>query len=443
MLVQVLTAGSYGSLRPYLALTRGLLDRGHDARLLGPDHFGAAAAAAGVPFEGLGPHGSEEEVKRCLMAMSAEHDLKRHPQISLQLVSNSLVELGTRAIEVTRKADLLVSHNFCLFGFVAAEVNRKPLATAHLFPCLIPSSQTWLTGRNFGRWGNRALWSIARRVVGRSTDPICASALARFGLAPRRNVLLESSHSRICNLVAVSPRIIARDPVWPAHYECTGYWTMPDTGYEPDPALRAFVEAGEPPVVITFGSMVGANAKALTRLLVEAVSRSGRRTVIQAGWLGLGGVELPDHVHLAPFVPHDWLFARASCVVHHGGAGTSAAALIAGKPHIVVYHMGDQQFWCRHLRRLGLSAAGTWNHRLTAKWLARAIEATLRDRTMADRAAALGRAIAAEDGIGQAVRSLERAATKRLAPLLPAGPAFAPIAFDEGANAAPASVPEL
>jgi UDP:flavonoid glycosyltransferase YjiC (YdhE family) len=423
MLIQVLTAGSYGSLRPYLALTRGLLERGHDARLLGPDHFASEAHRAGVPFEGLGPFGSEEEVKRCVAAMSAERDLKRHPLISLRLVSDSLRQLGERAIERTQSADLLVAHNFCLFGFVAAEVNRKPLATAHLFPCLIPSSQTWLSGRSYGRWINRLLWAVAQRVVARSTDAVCASAFEPFGLPRLRNVMLKAAHSRICNLVAVSPQVVARDPVWPEHYECTGYWTMAEPAYRPDPELQAFVEGGEPPVVITFGSMVGADAAAVTRLLLDAVARCGRRVVIQSGWLGLGQKDLPDHVRVAPFVPHDWLFARAACVVHHGGAGTTAATLIAGKPHIVVYHMGDQQFWCRHLQRRGLSAGGVWSHKLDAQWLARAIDRALHDPSTGLRAAALGRSLQEEDGIGRAARVLERVVARQRSSKILAVPA--------------------
>lgn len=408
MRVQILTLGTYGDVRPYLALALGLRARGHDAELLGPDHFERFAVPAGVSFRGLGPHYAEDELKGVIASLAREPDEKLHPSIILRQTHASTLALGARAIELTKDADLIVAHNLSVLGFVAAQANAKPFVTGHLFPSLIPSSRTWITGRDFGRFVNPLLWRLAGRVVARTTDPLYSEVLSAFGLPKKRHIMLKSGHSRLANLVAVSPRILPYDPNWPRHYECTGYWILSGTDVEPDPELRAFVEGAEPPVVITFGSMYGIDASAMTKLLLDAVAGCGRRVVLQAGWAGLGAGELPAHVRRAEFVSHEWLFRKAACIVHHGGAGTTGAALRAGKPQIITYHLGDQQFWCRHMLRLGVSAGGIAQRNLSAGWLSQAVRRALSGRTRARRAGELAAELTSEDGVGRAIDILER-----------------------------------
>src|SRR5205085_11181552 len=117
-------------------------------------------------------------------------------------------------------------------------------------------------------------------------------------------------------------------------YQQTGFW-FDDGETEPDPALAAFVESGPPPVVIGFGSMRGIDAREWTRMVVEGVGQ--RRAALQMGWAHLGEVELPPDIFRAGAVSHQWLFPRASAVIHHGGAGTTAAAMRAGVPSSVVW----------------------------------------------------------------------------------------------------------
>lgn len=411
MRIAILTAGSYGDIRPYLALARGLTARGHDAWLLGPDYYARFVQPAGVRYQALGPYFDEDETRCVLAGMAAEPDPTRHPAIALELTRRSTLAMGQAVLEHTRAADLLVAHNFAVLGHIAAAVNRKPLITGHLFP-FVRCSRYWLRGGDFGPTINRMLWSLAARAIAGTTDPIYAELLTHFGLSPRRDFLLRAGHSELCNLIAVSPRVLPRDPDWPAHYELTGYWTLPEPAYAPDHELASFLRQGEPPVVISFGSMVGLDAARLTDIVRTAAARCGRRVVLQAGWAGLGQGVIDRDVLVVDFVPHEWLFARAACVVHHGGAGTTAAALRAGAPQLITHHLGDQLFWSRHARRLGVSAAGTAHRKLSADWLAGALRRTLSDAALARRAARLGAALRAEDGVGQAALALERAAAR-------------------------------
>jgi sterol 3beta-glucosyltransferase len=127
---------------------------------------------------------------------------------------------------------------------------------------------------------------------------------------------------------------------------------------------------------------------------------------------GLGHGSLPASVLAVDYIPHDWLFPKAACIVHHGGAGTTAAALRAGKPQVVVWHLGDQQSWGKLLHRRGVAPAAIHHHALTPERLSRAlIDAA--DPRREKRGSLIGEQIRSEDGLGEAVRAIERAISAR------------------------------
>jgi UDP:flavonoid glycosyltransferase YjiC (YdhE family) len=170
--------------------------------------------------------------------------------------------------------------------------------------------------------------------------------------------------------------------------------------------LRAFVERA-PPVVVGFGSMMGFDAEEKTRRVLDAVKNLDDPVVLMSGWAGLGQMELPSHVRVAGYVPHAWLFSRARCVVHHGGAGTTAAALRAGIPQTIVWHLGDQPMWGQRVERLGVGPRARNHAKADAAYLRASIERMLRDEAMRERARALGAQVAGEDGLGRARRAVE------------------------------------
>lgn len=131
--------------------------------------------------------------------------------------------------------------------------------------------------------------------------------------------------------------------------DIVGYFLLPDTfsaSYQPSPDLAAFLKAGPTPVYVGFGSLVVDDPVGLTKIIVEASRNAGVRILLSRGWGKLGeGVDLPPNIHVLGNVPHDWLFPQCSAVVHHGGAGTTAAGLLAACPTTIVPFFGDQHFW--------------------------------------------------------------------------------------------------
>jgi UDP:flavonoid glycosyltransferase YjiC (YdhE family) len=144
-----------------------------------------------------------------------------------------------------------------------------------------------------------------------------------------------------------SPALIPRPADWASHISISGFFFLEQaTNYTPPADLKEFLDAGPPPVYIGFGSIVVDDPNAMTKLIFEAVQKSGQRALVSKGWGGLGADDLgkPEDVYMIGNCPHDWLFKRVSCVVHHGGAGTTAAGIACGKPTVIVPFFGDQPF---------------------------------------------------------------------------------------------------
>jgi UDP:flavonoid glycosyltransferase YjiC (YdhE family) len=189
----------------------------------------------------------------------------------------------------------------------------------------------------------------------------------------------------------------------------TGYWFLDhDADPEPPPALLEFLARGPAPVCIGFGSMLDADPRAMSELIVQALGAAGQRGVLVGGQVASSQSPLPETVLAVGAVSHSWLFARCAAVVHHGGAGTVAAALRAGVPSVAVPHMIDQYTWGRRIHELGVGPPPLPRRKLSAQRLGEAIVATVRNPRMGERAAALGERIRAENGVANAVQAFEQ-----------------------------------
>ncbi|MGN5377915.1 glycosyltransferase [Streptomyces lasalocidi] len=169
-----------------------------------------------------------------------------------------------------------------------------------------------------------------------------------------------------------SRQVVPRPADWPSEVEVSGYWwPARPRGWRPPAELVDFLQAGPPPVFFGFGSMAPSRGDRLGELVAVAVARAGVRAVVQAGWAGLSAVG--DDVLAIGDLPHDWLFPRTAAVVHHAGAGTTAAGLRAGVPAVPVPVMADQPFWAARLHRSGVAPRPLPFHELTTEALAEAI----------------------------------------------------------------------
>ncbi|KAF2853476.1 glycosyltransferase family 1 protein [Plenodomus tracheiphilus IPT5] len=207
-----------------------------------------------------------------------------------------------------------------------------------------------------------------------------------------------------------SPALIPKPKDWSHHISVAGFYFLNlASNYTPEPDLAAFLAAGEPPVYIGFGSIVVDDPNAMTKLIFDAVKITGKRALVSKGWGGLGADDLgkPDGVFMLGNCPHDWLFQHVSAVVHHGGAGTTAAGIASGRPTVVVPFFGDQAFWGAMVSRAGAGPDPMPYKELTAEKLAAAINEALKPESL-ERAQELCEKIKQENGTQKGAQSFHQ-----------------------------------
>ncbi|KAG5996656.1 hypothetical protein E4U52_006097 [Claviceps spartinae] len=212
------------------------------------------------------------------------------------------------------------------------------------------------------------------------------------------------------HMMFTSPALIPKPNDWDVHIDVSGFYFLDlASSYIPDPDLAAFLEAGPPPVYIGFGSIVVEDPNSMTRMIFEAIRLAEVRALVSKGWGGLGTEDGgdPQSIFMLGNVPHDWLFERVSAVVHHGGAGTTATGIKAGKPTLVVPFFGDQLFWGAMVAKANAGPEPILYKDLTAEKLAEAIKICLESNTL-ERAAELGTKIRKEAGADVGARSFHK-----------------------------------
>jgi sterol 3beta-glucosyltransferase len=210
-------------------------------------------------------------------------------------------------------------------------------------------------------------------------------------------------HPRVPLVFAYSPLVLPRPEDWEEHIHVTGYFFLDEESYQAPDELSDFLAAGDPPVCVSFGSMVNRKAKHIDAIIREALSRTGRRGIILSGW---GGVENESSKKLLYLksVPHDWLLPRCKLVIHHGGAGSTAAGLRAGIPNIVVPFTADQPFWGNRVHAIGAGPKPILVKNLSVENLTRAIAES---DTVCKSAQSIGQRIRGEDGVKRAIELIE------------------------------------
>jgi UDP:flavonoid glycosyltransferase YjiC (YdhE family) len=414
MRVAIISFGSQGDTRPLIALSQSLVRAGHQAILLADPEFCELAAEAGVDFLPLAGGSIRDLFIHQEIAKPSRRgfDVWGVMQVLMKHMGRYTEAWGRQLLRAAADADVVVASGLTFFiGLAVAEALGLPTVAASLQPVVPTRDFPPAIIRAAGM--PRIVYPTLHRVVSVAVWFLTARSVQRLrhstlGLrkwpwyGPARQMLRQ----RTPLLVAVSPTVVPRPRDWPDFIHLTGFWFLDAAdAYEPPAHLLRFLAADEPTVYVGFGSMAGFDPLATADLLVEALG--GRRAVIAAGWGGLASARLPDNVLCIEAAPHDWLLPRMSLAIHHGGAGTTAAVARAGIPQVVIPHITDQPFWAACVESLGVGPAPIERRTLTAGNLATAIEAA-ESRTMRQAAAALGARIRAEDGVGEAVRLIER-----------------------------------
>jgi len=416
--INLLTFGTRGDVQPAAALGLGLKRAGLEVQLTAFEEFRSLVEEHGMGFVPLSGNIRElldQSVGKKMFTGTALFDL-------IRLFRKLYSMMFTTVWQVSQGCDLLIS-NAATSMFVDAVAEK--LQVPHIETSVFPGWPTRAFPSFFGPWSphlgdqSSGLAGQMKGAVNRfSYKPVnwAVSLLLRPNLERCRRDILglpkkkqkQSGVKPAPILAGFSRHVLPPPSDWEENIHVTGYWYLDHPDYEPPPALRAFLDAGTPPVYIGFGSMPSENPEQVTDMVIQALAMAGQRGILLTGGGILGsGMEHQSSVHSVSFVesiPHDWLLPRTVAVVHHGGAGTTAAGIRAGVPSILIPVGADQRLWAYRVEKLGVGPHPIPRSRLTAESLSDAILQAVTDRAIRQRSADLGEKIRAEDGVGEAVR---------------------------------------
>jgi UDP:flavonoid glycosyltransferase YjiC (YdhE family) len=322
----------------------------------------------------------------------------------LARIANQNAEAWLRStVQAGKGCDAIILSGLAGFvGLSAAEyLGAKAIGTG-LFPLtptaafassfLPPGKLPRLFNRMSHHLINNLLWKAFRKATNEARARVC-------DLPPRKSLWV--GHPM---LYGVSPSLLPRPHDWPDNAFVCGQWLTPARQWTPPDALSEFLDAGQPPIYIGFGSMGGFDPRRMLDTLVGGLA--GRRALFYPGWSGVEVSQLPKNIFVVGETPHDWLLPRTSLAVHHGGSGTTHSAARAGIPSVVVPFAGDQAFWAERLHQAGIAARLPSWKALNATSLADSIRFAERD-DVRSRARSMGERMRAEDGLQTGVQTIE------------------------------------
>jgi sterol 3beta-glucosyltransferase len=424
--ILILTYGSRGDVQPYVALGKGLQRAGHAVTLATSSRFRAFVEDHGLAFQPMSDTLlsliDTDEGKDLLENGGTFFGLARRGVRLMKRMRPANEALLRDSWQAAQAADpdLIVFHPKTAGAPDIAEKLGIACLLATPIPIVVPT-RDWrfpiFPNVPLGGWYNRATHRFIRAVINRTLRGYVGRFREELGLAPRPGYDLTTMADgrRIPVLHGHSEAVLPRASDWPDDAHVTGYWFLDaDAAWRPPPELAAFLQQGPPPVYVGFGSMAGRDPERLASVVVEALQSAGLRGILATGWGGLKAEDLPDTILRIDHAPHDWLLPKMAAVVHHGGAGTTAAALRAGKPSVIVPFFGDQPFWANRVHALGAATAPLRPGRLKPEALATALTEATTNPRMIDHAAAIARRIESEDGVAKAVVLIERYAAEQL-----------------------------
>jgi sterol 3beta-glucosyltransferase len=405
MRVVILTVGSRGDVQPFLSFGAGLQAVGHRVRICTHPGFQGLVEGQGLEFAPLAAGTVSRRAETDEGRRWAEHSSRWMPAwIGLIRDARSIARRRLRdAAAGCEGADVIVASNLTqLLGWQLSVELRVPLVRT-----LLNAPSYWMARRS-SPLAAKALRQVAWLAARPWLNTVRRDALGLSPLPLREPIGTLDREGQLV-LYPFSPVVFPKPGGWGPATEVTGYWFL-DKGVDPQPtdALRVFLEAGSPPVYVGFGIQIDHDPPRTTAVIVEALRRAGRRGVLQRPPEALAGAPLGDDVLAIEGVRHEWLFPRCSAVVHHGASGTTATALRAGVPSVIVPHNSDQFSWGRRMAELGASPPPIPRRRLSVERLQEAITSATTDRRMRDRTDVLTRRIRDEDGVARAVEVFER-----------------------------------
>ncbi len=411
MKISLVTLGTRGDVQPYIAVAHALMARGHDVKLAVSEDHASLLRAYGVPHHVM--RGNFRELlqsdlgRAWLTSGDSPRKYARYAKELFLPLQRAACEDADAAVE---GADGVVFYAIAMHAMHAAERRKLPSVALSPWP-LVPTTEIaplpmpWLSGAPgfVKKLAGELVLRIAFSGFNEEHQSYRTSVgLPRYRAPDTLHAILESG---VPCVHLFSEAVLPRPKDWKSNHHVAGFTFARALAYEPPRSLLDFLSAGPPPIYIGFGSMTGFEPTELAELASRAARNAGVRAVIATGWAELD-VAPSEDVYVVDEVPHDWLFPRVSAVVHHGGVGTFAEGLRAGRPTVIAAFFADQPFWGWLNETIGTGPRALLRTKLDAGKLGATIRAAL-DGAYAERAREIGARIRAEDGAARAAELIE------------------------------------
>ncbi len=394
MKILIPTIGTRGDIQPYLAFSLGLIKDGHTVTLASHPCMRVLVESYGITFAPMGPDIDIAE-ETAIIRRNSPHWMIGFMRV-MKFSFNMLEQAHQDLLDLSRDIDLvIVSHTAA--GSIEADKLNLPTVSVTLMPEAIPANDP------ADPFFKKMIMKVAGAGMGLMMTRPVNQIRKRVGVQPMGPAGITSPR---LNLIPISPSVSPPNPLWEPRHRVTGYWYAPaPQDWEPSQELVDFLNAGDPPLVVSLGAMAlsGSDAMEAASITLEAVKNAGMRAIVQGWDEAMSQLELPDSVMHVGSIPHDWLLQRACGLVHHGGFGTTAAGFKAGIPALVIPHIIDQFIWGNKVLGLGVGPKPISRDKLTVENMSTAL-IDMQNQEMKDKATQLGEAIRAEpDGVGVAV----------------------------------------
>lgn len=426
MRLLLLATGSTGDVQPMAALARALASRGHDVTLMAFEALAPLAEGTGARFVPLPVDAGRYIGSVIRPGSSAWTYIGR----LTGAIRGAIEPMFERMLAGAEGMDAVVATFFGASIYAICQSLGVPLFEVSYCltdttgdACLPVLAQPRWPGalrRPLNRATYRVAYGLISGVERRYVAPLCrARGMASRTMAHGPNYQIGDWTVPV--LYACSGHMVPRPPEWPDNLHITGFFIPPEAKAEPvNPALQAFLDAGETPVYIGFGSMKSGDMALLRGMLAQALAETRLRAVIAPGWSDLPAEGWGPGVYaLEGYVPHAWLLPRVRAIVHHGGAGTTAAGLRAGLPTLIVPFGGDQFYWGDRVHTLGCGPAPLLRRSLRGDRLAQALRELVDTPAYAENARRMQALLLAEDGCARAADIIEDSLAGRVRPPAP------------------------
>ncbi|XP_021652258.2 sterol 3-beta-glucosyltransferase UGT80A2 isoform X2 [Hevea brasiliensis] len=411
--IVMLIVGTRGDVQPFIAIGKRLQEDGHRVRLATHSNFKDFVLTAGLEFFPLGGDpkvlaGYMVKNKGFLPSAPSEIPIQRHQirEIIFSLLP-ACVEPDPET-NVQFEADAIIANPPAYGHTHVAERLKVPI---HIF-----FTMPWTPTSEFPHPLSRVKQPVAYKLSYQIVDSMIwlgirdmVNEFRKKKLKLRPVTYLSGYYNSPLDLpygYIWSPSLVPKPKDWGPKIDVVGFCFLDlASNYKPPDSLVEWLEGGDPPIYIGFGSLPLQEPEKMTQIIVAALEETSQRGIINKGWGGLGNLPEPKNsVYLLDNCPHDWLFPRCKAVVHHGGAGTTAAGLKAGCPTTIVPFFGDQPFWGERVHARGVGPAPIPVDEFSLAKLVDAIRFML-DPKVKERAMELAKAMEKEDGVQGAVNA--------------------------------------